>query len=218
MSPQTKNVNWVGLREQMVEDQLLARGISDPRVVQAMRHVKRHKFVPLDLLSEAYKDLALPIGLGQTISQPYIVAYVAELLEIDSTDTVLEVGAGSGYQAAVLAEIAKQVYTIEIIEPLYKQASHLLKNRDNVFTKFGDGYQGWQEHSPFDAILITAAAPRIPTPLVEQLKIGGRLVLPLDKGPFSQDLLVLTKKEDGSLEKKYITAVVFVPMTGEVRR
>lgn len=202
----------------MVENQLMLRDIHDTAVLNAMLKVPRHLFVLPQYKHRAYSDSALPIEGNQTISQPYIVALMTQSAQLKKNDRVLEIGTGSGYQAAVLAEIAKQVYTIEIIEPLYKQASHLLKNRDNVFTKFGDGYQGWQEHSPFDAILITAAAPRIPTPLVEQLKIGGRLVLPLGKGPFSQDLLVLTKKEDGSLEKKYITAVVFVPMTGEVRR
>ena len=215
MSPQTKNVNWVGLREQMVEDQLLARGISDPRVVQAMRHVKRHKFVPLDLLSEAYKDLALPIGLGQTISQPYIVAYVAELLEISSTDTVLEVGAGSGYQAAVLSRLADHVIAVESISALASAAQNRIASMriNNVIVFEGDGGMGMPAQGPYDAILISAAAPQIPAPLMAQLKTGGRLVAPI--GSATSQNIVLYKRVGSYSTQEKLTPVRFVPLTGK---
>lgn len=204
----------------MVEDQLILRGIHDSAVLEAMLKVPRHLFVPPEKKSLAYFDSALPIEENQTISQPYIVALMTQSAEIKKNHKVLEIGTGSAYQAAVLAEIADQVYTIEIIEPLYQQASKLLKNLGykNVSTKLGDGYQGWKEKAPFDAILITAATPKIPAPLIKQLKVGGKMVLPLSGSSQSQSLIVLTKKEDGSLEKEFITAVVFVPMTGEAQK
>mgnify|MGYP002629945479 CR=1 FL=1 len=207
-------------RKRMIKEQLVNRGIHDTTVLGAMAKVPRHLFVPAEYAHRAYSDSALPIKENQTISQPYIVALMTQSANLNAKDRVLEIGTGSAYQAAILGEIVKEVYTIEIIQPLYKQASRFLKNLGykNVFTRLGDGYQGWQDKSPFDAILITAAAPKIPKPLVDQLKVGGRMVLPLGEGRFSQDLMVITKQEDGTLTKQYITGVVFVPMTGKVRK
>ncbi len=204
----------------MVENQLLPRGIHNTEVLNAMLKVPRHLFVPPGQKHRAYLDSALPIEENQTISQPYIVALMTQSAELKNSHKVLEIGTGSAYQAAVLAEIVEEVYTIEIIQPLFKQASKLLKFLDykNISTKFGDGYKGWKDHAPYDAILITAATPKIPAPLIDQLKVGGKMVLPLSESPFSQNLIVLTKMKDGSLEKAFIAAVVFVPMTGEVRK
>ncbi len=202
----------------MVEKDLKRRGVSNAAVLDAMARVPRHEFVEPRHRHQAYADSALPIQDGQTISQPYIVALMTESAALKPTDRVLEVGTGSGYQAAVLAEVAAEVYSIEIVANLARQAGERLKRLgyDNVTTLHGDGYQGWPEKAPFDAILITAAAPKIPEPLVEQLKIGGRLVMPLGGARLYQELVVLTKKKDG-LYRKHITGVVFVPMTGAVR-
>ena len=207
-------------RTAMVEDQIKGRGIQDNAVLQALLKVPRHLFVEPDFLNRAYSDFALPIKENQTISQPYIVALMTQSAMLNAEDRVLEVGTGSAYQAAVLAEIVKEVYTIEIVESLARTADSKLKKLGykNVTVRHGDGYRGWQEKSPFDAILITAAAPTIPQLLVDQLKVGGRMVLPLGKTGGSQDLIVLTKQENGKLKEQYITAVVFVPMTGEIRR
>ena len=207
-------------RTEMVEDQIKRRGIHDTAVLQALLKVPRHLFVDPEYLSRAYTDFALPIKENQTISQPYIVALMTQSAMLKADDRVLEIGTGSAYQAAVLAEIVEEVYTIEIIEPLARSAESKLKELGykNVTVRHGDGYRGWQERSPFDAILITAATPKIPRPLLDQLKVGGRMVLPLGKTGSSQELLVLTKQEDGSLKEKFITAVVFVPMTGEIRQ
>ena len=207
-------------RKAMVEDQIKGRGIQDNAVLQALLKVPRHLFVEPDFLNRAYSDFALPIKENQTISQPYIVALMTQSAMLNAEDRVLEVGTGSAYQAAVLAEIVKEVYTIEIVESLARTADSKLKKLGykNVTVRHGDGYRGWQEKSPFDAILITAAAPTIPQLLVDQLKVGGRMVLPLGKTGGSQDLIVLTKQENGKLKEQYITAVVFVPMTGEVRQ
>lgn len=215
MNQQTNNANWDGLREQMIEDQLLARGIRNSRVVQAMRHVKRHKFVPLHLLSEAYKDSALPIGFGQTISQPYIVAHVAELLELSPTDTVFEVGAGSGYQAAVLSRLVNRVITVESIPSLASAAQNRIISMgiNNVIVFEGDGGMGMPEQAPFDAILISAAAPQIPKPLMLQLKIGGRLVAPI--GPNTSQNIVLYKRDGSHSTQEELTPVRFVPLTGK---
>ena len=215
MNQQTNNANWDGLREQMVEDQLLARGIRNSRVVQAMRHVKRHKFVPPHLLSEAYKDSALPIGFGQTISQPYIVAHVAELLELSPTDTVFEVGAGSGYQAAVLSRLVNRVITVESIPSLARAAQNRLISMgiNNVIVFEGDGGMGMPEQAPYDAILISAAAPQIPKPLMLQLKIGGRLVAPI--GPNTSQNIVLYKRAGSHSTQEELTPVRFVPLTGK---
>lgn len=197
-------------------DKLVAHGISDKRVIAAMRAVQRHEFVPEKYRDAAYEDHPLPIGLNQTISQPYIVAYMTEMLKLEPDDKVLEIGTGSGYQAAVLAELAKEVYSIEILEPLAKDAEETLERLGykNIKVLVGDGYQGWPEHAPFDAIIVTAAPDHIPQPLVEQLKIGGRLVIPV--GKWSQRLILITKDENGVTEKNDLP-VRFVPMTGEAQ-
>jgi protein-L-isoaspartate(D-aspartate) O-methyltransferase len=188
----------------------------DERVLAALFEVERHHFVPEQLQSEAYANHPLPIGHGQTISQPYIVALMTDLLAPGPDDVVLEVGTGSGYQAAVLAKLVRQVYSIEIIEPLVVAAEARLRNLGyrNVATRLGDGYFGWQEHAPFDAIIVTAAASHVPPPLIGQLKPGGRMVIPVG-GRFSvQYLLLLEKTEAGEIRTRQITAVRFVPLTG----
>ena len=205
-------------RERMVDRHLAGRDITDPRVLAAMSRVPREEFVLPAYRDRAYADAALPIREKQTISQPYIVALMTQAAALKPTDRVLEVGTGSGYQAAVLAELVQEVYSIEIIEPLARRAGERLKalGYKNVHVRHGDGYRGWPERAPFDAILITAAAPKLPQPLVDQLKMGGRIVVPLDNVLFHQDLIRFTKTPDG-LKKEKITAVQFVPMTGEVR-
>ncbi len=201
-------------REAMVERQIRGRGVDDPLVLAAMREVPRHLFVPVELRDIAYADSPLPIGEEQTISQPYIVALMTELAELEGGEKVLEVGTGSGYQAAVLAEIAGDVYSIEIIESLAASAAARLSRLGygNVHVRAGDGYRGWPEHAPFEAILVTAAPDHVPEPLIEQLAAGGRLVIPV--GSQYQELLQITKIDDGVLEKSVIP-VRFVPMTGE---
>ena len=202
----------------MVEKDLRGRDISDEAVLQAMQTVPRHLFISPRHAPVAYADGALPIYNGQTISQPYIVALMTQSASLKASDRVLEIGTGSGYQGAVLAEIVREVYSIEIIENLANEARERLAHLgyNSIQVKQGDGYLGWEEHAPFDAILITAATPKIPRPLIDQLKEGGRMVLPLGKNQFSQDLIVLTKTAEG-LKKKFVTGVVFVPMTGKVR-
>lgn len=187
-----------------------------PHVVEAMRKVERHRFVPPALSSAAYLNRPLPIGHGQTISQPFIVALMTDLMKVGPGDRVLEIGTGSGYQAAVLAEIAKSVYTIEIIEPLGKEAGEQLRQLGyrNVTTRIGDGYYGWPEAAPFDAIMVTAAASHVPPPLIKQLKPGGRIVIPLGTQFMTQYLMVVEKKKDGSLINRQILPVRFVPLTG----
>jgi len=204
-------------RRAMVESQIAARGIEDTAVLEAMRTVPRHAFVPARYAFQAYSDQPLPIGEEQTISQPYIVALMTELLELDPEDTVLEIGTGSGYQAAVLAEIAAQVYTIEIIPVLAERADSTLKalGYKNVKVRAGDGYAGWPEHAPFEAIIVTAAPDHVPQPLVDQLRPGGRLVIPV--GSVWQELIVVTRTEKG-IEKRSVTPVRFVPMTGEAEK
>jgi protein-L-isoaspartate(D-aspartate) O-methyltransferase len=208
---------WAGARRDMVELQIRDRGVHQPEVLRAMESVPRHLFVPEDLRDQAYGDAPLPIGRGQTISQPYIVALMTELLELDRGDKVLEIGTGSGYHAAVLSRVAGEVYTIEIIDQLGKQAKSTLQQLgyQNVHVRVGDGYQGWPEEQPFDAIILTAAPPKIPQPLIDQLKVGGHMVVPV--GSFVQDLILLTKTAQG-LEKRTVAPVRFVPMTGEVQR
>ena len=220
MSRPLFSADFLSARKEMVEDQIKRRGIQDKAVLQALLKVPRHLFVEPEYLSRAYSDFALPIKENQTISQPYIVALMTQSAMLQSDDRVLEIGTGSAYQAAVLAEIVKEVYSIEIVESLARTAESKLKELgyNNVTVRHGDGYRGWQEKSPFDAILITAATPKIPRPLLDQLKVGGRMVLTLGKTGSSQELMVLTKQEDGSLKEKFITAVVFVPMTGEIRQ
>jgi protein-L-isoaspartate(D-aspartate) O-methyltransferase len=204
-------------REEMVASQIAARGVRDPKTLAAMRKVARHLFVPPALAKQAYEDYPLSIGHGQTISQPYIVGFMTEALGLVGGETVLEVGTGSGYQAAVLAEIAAHVHTLEIVAPLAEEAAALLKRLGyaNVLVRAGDGYQGWPEAAPFDAIMVTAAAPRVPEPLKQQLKDGGRLILPL--GDESQELVVVTRRGD-RFEEKRVLPVRFVPMTGRVRQ
>ena len=202
----------------MVNEDLRGRDITDPRVLEAMGRVPRHKFVDPGYENLAYSDFPLPIGEGQTISQPYIVALMTEVLELKPNERVLEIGTGSGYQAAVLAELVKEVYTIEIVESLAKEARDRLHELgyNNVEVRHGDGYRGWPKHAPFDAIILTAAAPRILQPLIDQLQVGGRMVLPVE-GMMFQKLLLVTKEIDG-ISKQTVTGVRFVPMTGDVRK
>ncbi|KAB2950950.1 MAG: protein-L-isoaspartate(D-aspartate) O-methyltransferase [Thermoanaerobaculia bacterium] len=203
-------------RRRMVEGQIRARDVSSPLVLAAMEQVPRHLFVPEKYRAQAYDDYPLPIGESQTISQPYIVALMTSLLELKGGEKVLEIGTGSGYQAAVLARIAGQVYSMEILGPLAERARSTLGELgySNVHVRQGDGYSGWPEEAPFDAIMVTAAAPsKVPQPLLDQLKVGGRLVIPL--GLYFQDLLVFKRTEHG-FEKRNVIPVRFVPMTGEV--
>ena len=189
----------------------------DPRVMDALRRVPRHEFVPAGSRDRAYENRALAIGEGQTISQPYIVALMTDLLELGSDDVVLEVGTGSGYQAAVLAELADQVYTIEIVEPLGRAAATLLERLgyQNIETRIGDGYRGWQEHAPFDAVIVTAAADHIPPPLIEQLAPGGRMVIPVARSPMEEQLTLVVKSESGEIRTREVLPVRFVPLTGD---
>lgn len=202
------------LRERMVAEQIQARGVAEPRLLAALRRVPRHRFVPREYEREAYADHPLPIGESQTISQPYIVALMTELLLLSGEERVLEVGTGSGYQAAVLAELAREVYSIEIVEPLARRAAATLAalGYRSVQVRAGDGYRGWPEAAPFDAIIVTAAPDHVPQPLVDQLKPDGRLVIPV--GQHSQELLLITKSSRG-VETRNVIPVRFVPMTGE---
>ncbi|OEU68366.1 MAG: protein-L-isoaspartate O-methyltransferase [Desulfobacterales bacterium PC51MH44] len=202
-------------RKKMVSFQIRMRGVSDQKVLGAMTEVPRHSFVPEELVSRAYADHPLPIGQGQTISQPYIVALMTASLKLTGDERVLEIGTGSGYQAAILAKVAKEVYTIEIKEKLHQKASKALRSMGytNVKTRHGDGYFGWSEATPFDCIMITAAIDHIPPPLLKQLKDGGRLILPLGN-PFSYQNLSLVTKHKDDYTVKQITGVLFVPMTG----
>jgi protein-L-isoaspartate(D-aspartate) O-methyltransferase len=204
-------------RDKMVQQQIIARGVRDGRIIDILKKVPRHLFVPDNEIKNAYRDEPLPIGEGQTISQPYIVAFMTEQLKPQPGDRILEIGTGSGYQSAVLACLVDSVFTIEIIPELGSKAEKILKelNYDNVVVKIGDGYRGWPEKAPFDAIIVTAAPPRIPPPLLEQLKIGGRMVLPV--GEYNQELVLINKNESG-LVMEDILPVRFVPMTGEVRK
>ena len=203
-------------REAMVKDQLAARGIRDPRVLEAMTEVPRHEFVPQTVRSLAYADGPLPIGQGQTISQPFIVAFMTEVLALNKDDIVLEVGTGSGYQAAILGKIAKEVYSIEIVPALAESAQKLLEKLrfENVHVRQGDGYLGWPEKAPFDAIIVTCAPDHVPEPLVNQLKEGGRLVIPIGEQGGVQQLVLLRKKEGKILQENKLD-VRFVPMTGK---
>ena len=200
------------LREKMVRDQIVSRGISDQLTLKAMQKVPRHLFVPAEYVSRAYNDSPLPIGHGQTISQPFIVAYMTEVVKPASHKKALEIGTGSGYQAAVLAEIVKEVYSIEIVPELAKESAALLGKLgyENISCKYGDGYQGWKEHAPFDIIVVTAAAPEIPQPLIDQLAENGRLVIPVGP-PSSIQELILVEKKNGKTVEKRLTLVRFVP-------
>ncbi|MCX7856463.1 MAG: protein-L-isoaspartate(D-aspartate) O-methyltransferase [Deltaproteobacteria bacterium] len=206
-------------RREMVEKDLKARGIKDEKVINAMLKVKRHLFVDKKYLDKAYEDHPLPIGEGQTISQPYVVALMTEALSLKGDERVLEIGTGSGYQAAILGEIVKEVYTVEIRKGLYEKAKERLKNLgySNIFVKYGDGYYGWERHSPFDAIIVTASANHIPPPLLKQLKNGGRLIIPLGSTVFYQNLTLVHKDKD-TFRVKELGHVLFVPMIGEVSK
>ena len=201
-------------REKMVKDQIEKRGVNDKLVLKAMRNVKRHLFVPEERIAEAYDDGPLPIGYGQTISQPYIVAYMTEVIQPNPEFKVLEIGTGSGYQAAVLAEIAKEVYTIEIVTELANAATQRLKKLgySKVKVKQADGYYGWKENGPYDAIIVTAAAEFVPPPLIEQLKENGKIVIPIGT-PFMTQTLMLIEKNGKKIKTKNLLPVRFVPFT-----
>ena len=207
--------NLFDKRQMMVETQIKERGVKNKAALEAMLSVPRHKFVPPAYKAHAYADRPLPIGHGQTISQPYIVALMTSILGLNSESVVLEVGTGSGYQAAILSRICKEVYTVEIIPPLGENAAALLKNLeyDNIKVEIGDGYYGWEEYAPFDGIMVTAAATYIPPPLIKQLKPGGKMIIPIG-GVFQvQRLMLITKKQDGTLVSENIIPVRFVPLT-----
>ncbi len=203
-------------RRRMVDEQIRARGVRSRRVLDAMTRVPRHLFVPADSRARAYDDTPLPIGQGQTISQPYIVAYMTEELDLSADHRVLEIGTGSGYQAAVLAELVKQVWSVEIVPELAERARRTLADTGyrNVEIRAGNGYLGWPEHAPFDRIIVTAAPPEIPQTLVEQLAVGGRMIVPV--GTLLQELVLLTKNARGVAERRTIP-VRFVPMVNEPR-
>ncbi|HUP48590.1 MAG TPA: protein-L-isoaspartate(D-aspartate) O-methyltransferase [Thermoanaerobaculia bacterium] len=204
-------------RMRMVDEQIRARGVRDERVLEVMRRVPRHEFVPPAQAVNAYQDSPLPIGLGQTISQPYIVAYMTEQLQVTPRSKVLEIGTGSGYQAAVLAELVEEVYTIEIVPELAQRSKETLERLgyQNVHVRAGDGYRGWPEAAPFDRIIVTAAPNHIPQPLVDQLAVGGRMIIPV--GEHYQRMTILTRTPQGVVQQKTID-VVFVPMTGEAQK
>ncbi len=210
-SEQPQYEKW---RHRMVEEQIHRRGVDDERVLQAMEKVPRHLFVPEHLRDQAYADEPLPIGYGQTISQPYIVAYMTEQLALKGDERVLEIGTGSGYQAAILAELCDSVFTIEIVPELSKRAQEVIRELGytNVQFRVGDGYQGWPEKAPFDAIIVTAAPRSIPQPLIDQLKVGGRMIIPV--GDFYQDLYLITRTKQG-IRKERKLPVRFVPMKGK---
>jgi len=206
---------FYGKRQQMVDTQIVKRGIIDKKVIEAMRKVPRHLFIDNALWPQAYEDHPLPIGEKQTISQPYIVALMTEALELKENDKVLEIGTGSGYQTAILAELAEKVYSIERLPNIAKNARKILDrlNYKNVMISIRDGTEGWSEFAPFDAIIVTAAAPHIPRPLFEQLKIGGRMVIPIG-GEFSQDLMVYTKTDEEATDVENLGGCRFVKLIG----
>lgn len=206
-------------RHQMVKTGIEDQGVTDPNVLEAMRHVPRHLFIPKQYQQYAYENRPLPIGNDQTISQPFIVGYMTAMLELKAGDKVLEIGTGSGYQAAILSEITPYIYTIEIVEPLGKQARARFEKLgySSIEVKIGDGYQGWAAHAPFDAIMLTAAPPEIPQPLIDQLKAGGTLVAPIGNRSERQYLTKITKSEDGKVHRQRNLPVRFVPMTGEAQ-
>jgi protein-L-isoaspartate(D-aspartate) O-methyltransferase len=221
--PEEENANksqdeiWAERRDRMVEQQIAARGVRDPQVLESMRTVPRHLFVPENSREGAYRDSPLPIGENQTISQPYIVALMTELLEVEPGDKVLEIGTGSGYQAAVLAEMGVQVHSIEIRPRLCERAASTLAGLGYTLAQVrcGDGYGGWPEEAPFDGVIVTAAPERVPGPLIEQLEMGARMVIPV--GAFYQELKVFTRTEEG-VDERSVIPVRFVPMTGEIEK
>jgi protein-L-isoaspartate(D-aspartate) O-methyltransferase len=205
-------------RREMVEEQIKARGVKNPSVLAAMLQIPRHQFVPENVRAQAYADHPVPIGEGQTISQPYIVGLMSELLKLEQTHKVLEIGTGSGYQAAVLSLLAGDVYSIEIVESLSERARQLLRETGyRVQVRTGDGYEGWPEEAPFDRIVLTAAPPEMPQALVEQLKPGGRLVAPVGPVGGVQELVVLDKDEQGQVRSMSVVGVSFVPMVEKKR-
>jgi len=205
------NQDYSKMRSEMVFEQIIARGVTDPLVINAMQKVPRHKFVPLDIQSRAYQDCPLPIGFQQTISQPYIVAYMTEQLQLSKGDKILEIGTGSGYQTAVLAEISDQIYTIEIIKPLGLAAKSTLiaEGYSSVRFKIGDGYHGWAKYAPYDAIIVTASPNEVPKELIEQLADNGKLIIPVDDT--SQQYLILYTKTKEKIKKRKLIPVRFVP-------
>lgn len=215
--PEDDNNVYAQKRWEMVETQIISRGIRDSKLIRAMLKIPRHKFVPENLRDIAYGDNPLPVGIEQTISQPYIVALMTELLRLNSGEKVLEVGTGSGYQTAILAEMRCKVYTIEILEPLSEKAQQVLKSLgyEDIHYKIGDGYRGWPQFAPFDAIIVTAAPDHMPQPLIEQLNTNGRMIIPV--GAQYQELLLI-KKTDKGTDMKTVTPVRFVPMTGEAQK
>jgi protein-L-isoaspartate(D-aspartate) O-methyltransferase len=212
---QTQVADFATQREHMVKEQIVMRGVVTERVLSALRKVPREEFVPAEYRAQSYKDQPLPIGYDQTISQPFIVAFMTEELRPQQTDRVLEIGTGSGYQAAILAELVAEVYSIEIIEPLAKTAEATLQRLGykNVHVKAGDGYKGWPEHAPFDSVIVTCAPEHVPQPLLDQLKEGGRMIIPVG-AKFAQELYLFEKK-NGRLQQSAVLPVRFVPMVGE---
>lgn len=204
-------------KEEMIQVQLVNRGIRDERVLEAMREIDRSLFVPEEIREHSYEDRPLPIGKGQTISQPYIVAYMAQELDLQPDDIVLEIGTGCGYNAAVLSRLVKHVYSIEVVEWLSELAVENISKTgiENITTKFADGYKGWEEQAPFDAIILTAAPPTIPEPLKQQLTIGGKLLAPV--GTLRQQLKLLTRTGENDFEERSLLPVSFVPMTGKAQ-
>jgi protein-L-isoaspartate(D-aspartate) O-methyltransferase len=214
----TSVADYAAQRERMVKEQIVNRGVTEERVLAALRKVPREQFVPENFRDESYTDGPVPIGYDQTISQPYIVAFMTEQLHPQPTDRVLEIGTGSGYQAAILAELVAEVYSIEIVEPLAKAAEGTLQRLGykNVRVKVGDGYKGWPDHAPFDAIIVTCAPDHVPQPLVDQLKEGGRMIIPV--GPRLAQELYLLQKKNGQLRQGAVLEVRFVPMAGEAQK
>jgi protein-L-isoaspartate(D-aspartate) O-methyltransferase len=204
--------NFETLRNTMVNEQIISRGITDKKVIEAMRKVPREDFVEDNFKEETYQDGPLPIGCGQTISQPYIVALMTESLELEGSEKVLEIGTGSGYQTAILAEIVKNVYTIEIVSSLYERVKKILSRYKNIKILLSDGYHGWKEYAPFDRIIVTAAPEKIPEPLIDQLKDGGIMILPSGPPGWSQILLKIVKQK-GEIKTERICDVAFVPLT-----
>jgi len=213
------NDDFQHLREHMVMEQIVARGIKNEAVLKALRQVPRHLFVPDELKDLAYTDRPLPIGYGQTISQPYIVALMTELINPHPPDRVLEIGTGSGYQAAILAQLVKDVYTVEIIRPLWQRAEEQFRrlNYQNITTRWDDGYYGWEEHAPYDAIVVTCAVEFVPPPLLKQLKKGGRMVVPVGPPFYTQELLLIQKNMEGRISTEVIEKVLFVSLSREKR-
>ncbi len=219
LSSSSEDPAFIAARKRMVEHDLKGRDITNPKILEIMGRVPRHLFVEKSSQSQAYADHPLPIGEGQTISQPYIVALMTQILQVQPGERVLEIGTGSGYQAAVLAELTNQVYTVEIRESLTRLATQRLKQLgyETVHVKYGDGYFGWEDYAPFDAIVVTCAANHIPPPLIKQLKEGGRLIIPLGSTTYFQTLTLLTKRQ-GKPDIQHLTGVAFVPMTGEAQK